>query len=52
MTGASNKFGAVAPLLGYLYQCREALLLSIELSKSFPGLSVSIERFDDIAIEW
>jgi hypothetical protein len=37
--------------LGYLYQCRQALLLSSELSKSFPGLSVSIERFDDIAIE-
>lgn len=38
-------------MLGYLYQCREALLLAIVESKSQPGLSVSIERFDDVAFE-
>ena len=38
-------------MLGYLYQCREALLLSILETKSQPGLSVSIERFDDVAFE-
>ncbi len=38
-------------MLGYLFQCRQALLLSIELTKTAPGLSISIERFDDIAIE-
>lgn len=51
MNGEDNKFGAVAPMLGYLYQCRQALLSAIELSKNFPGLSISIERFDDIAVE-
>lgn len=50
MTG-TDKYSAAGPMLGYLYQCRQALLLSIELSKSFPALSISIERFDDIAIE-
>lgn len=38
-------------MLGYLYQCREALLLAIVETKSQPGLSVSIERFDDVAFE-
>jgi len=38
-------------MLGYLYQCREALLLAILETKSQPGLSVSIERFDDVAFE-
>lgn len=47
----ANKYGAAAPMLGYLYQCRQALFWSIELSKSFPSLSISVERFDDVAIE-
>lgn len=38
-------------MLGYLYQCREALLLAIVESKRRPSLSVSIERFDDVAFE-
>ena len=38
-------------MLGYLYQCREALLLAIIETKSKPGLSISIERFDDVAFE-
>lgn len=38
-------------MLGYLYQCREALLLAILETKCQPGLSVSIERFDDVAFE-
>ena len=38
-------------MLGYLYQCREALLLAIVETRSQPGLSVSIERFDDVAFE-
>ncbi len=38
-------------MLGYLYQCREALLLAIVETKLRPGLSVSIERFDDVAFE-
>lgn len=38
-------------MLGYLYQCREALLLAIIESRSRPALSVSIERFDDVAFD-
>jgi hypothetical protein len=51
MAGADNKYGAAGPMLGYLYQCRQALLLAIELSKRFPSLSISIERFDDVALQ-
>ncbi|MDT0499177.1 hypothetical protein RM530_17680 [Algiphilus sp. W345] len=51
MTGSENKYNAAASMLGYMYQCRQALLFSIDLSKNFPGLSISIERFDDIAVE-
>jgi len=51
MTNSRNSFGAAGAMLGYLFQCRQALLLSIELTKSAPGLSISIERFDDIAVE-
>lgn len=51
MVDSNAKFGATGPMLGYLYQCRQALLVSIEVSKTFPGLSISIERFDDIAVE-
>lgn len=38
-------------MLGYLYQCREAMLLAIDATKARPSLSVSIERFDDVAFE-
>lgn len=38
-------------MLGYLYQCREALLLAVVETRSQPNLSVSIERFDDVAFE-
>lgn len=38
-------------MLGYLYQCREALLLAIEESIKFPALTISIEKFDDVSFE-
>jgi len=44
-------FNATGSMLGYLFQCREALLLAVVQTKSQPGLSVSIERFDDVAFE-
>lgn len=47
----SSNYNATGSMLGYLYQCREALLLAIIESKSQPGLSISIERFDDVAFE-
>ena len=37
--------------LGYLYQCRIALLLGIRGIASAPDSSVSVERFDDVAFE-
>lgn len=47
----TSNFNATGSMLGYLYQCREALLLAILETKSQPGLFVSIERFDDVAFE-
>jgi len=38
-------------MLGYLYQCRYALLAGLRASKSKPSMILSIERFDDIAFE-
>jgi len=38
-------------MLGYLYQCRYALLAGLRASKSKPAMVLSIERFDDIAFE-
>ena len=48
---ANNQFGAGPSLLGYLYQCRVALLLTLRKTRRDPGLQVSIERFDDVAFE-
>lgn len=47
-----SNYNATGSMLGYLYQCREALLLAILETKTQPVLSVSIERFDDVAFEW
>jgi hypothetical protein len=51
MGEAANKFSAAGSMVGYLYQCREALLLALEETRSFPNLFVSVERFDDVAFE-
>lgn len=51
MAEVASKFNATGSMVGYLYQCREALLLGIEETKSFPNLFLSIERFDDVAFE-
>ncbi len=47
----SDKYSAAGPMLGYLYQCRYALLRSLEEGRNTAGLSVSIERFDDVAFD-
>src|SRR6266568_1923652 len=47
----STDSNASAAALGYLYQCRMALLSAIRVYKTSPSVEVSIERFDDIAIE-
>lgn len=46
-----DQYDASSSLLGYLYQCRYALLVAIAEAKKSPALSVSIERFDDVAFE-
>ncbi|MBV9886516.1 MAG: hypothetical protein JO119_08225, partial [Acidobacteria bacterium] len=46
-----NQFGAGQSLLGYLYQCRVALLLALRKTKRDPGLQLSIERFDDVSFD-
>jgi hypothetical protein len=48
---ATDIHNASHSLIGYLYQCRQALLLAIEETRTSPGLSVSIERFDDVSFE-
>ena len=38
-------------MLGYLYQCRYALLRGLEEGKSHAGHALTIEKFDDVAFE-
>ena len=38
-------------MAGYLFQCRMALLLGLQMAKKKPNGHVSIEKFDDIAFE-
>jgi hypothetical protein len=37
--------------MGYLFQCRYALLLGLQAIPNSPQLQISIERFDDVAFE-
>ena len=38
-------------MAGYLFQCRLALLLGLQMAKKKPNGHISIEKFDDIAFE-
>lgn len=38
-------------MAGYLFQCRLALLLGLQLVKKKPNGNISIEKFDDIAFD-
>ena len=42
---------AAPSALGYLYQCRIALLLAIQAIPDTPDLSISVEKFDDVAFD-
>ena len=44
-----NSYDASASLLGYLYQCRAALLLALREGRREPDLKIYIERFDDVS---
>jgi hypothetical protein len=51
MANDIDHHSAADPALGYLYQCRNALLAAVRESKLRPGLQISVERFDDIAFD-
>ncbi|WP_340115255.1 ABC-three component system protein [Pelagibius sp. 7325] len=51
MTNGPSKYSAAASMVGYLYQCREALLLAIEESARFPNRLLCVEKFDDVSFE-
>ena len=46
-----NPHGASPSALGYLYQCRYALLEGLRAGRTTPQLLISVERFDDVAFE-
>jgi len=46
-----NLHGASASALGYLFQCRYALLMGLHAVLDTPQLLISIEKFDDVAFE-
>jgi hypothetical protein len=48
MSGGASQFDASASALGYLYQCRYALLLALERAEE-PNVSISIEKLDDVS---
>lgn len=46
-----NPHEASASTTGYLFQCRYALLAGLRVVLESPQLSISIEKFDDVAFE-
>jgi hypothetical protein len=48
MSGSSSPSDASPSALGYLYQCRYALLLALERAEE-PNVSISIEKLDDVS---
>lgn len=51
MTVDLSKHNAGSTVLGYLYQCRYALLLALQALTDNPHIRISIEKFDDIAFD-
>ena len=51
MAGKNGVHEASASATGYLYQCRIALLVGIRAIPTSPNLSISIEKFDDVAFD-
>jgi hypothetical protein len=51
MAGRNNGHEASASAAGYLYQCRIALLSALKAIPTNPDLSISVERFDDVAFD-
>jgi len=46
-----SKYSATSSLLGYLYQCRLALLETFKRLKTNPSVGVAIETLDDVDFE-
>jgi len=46
-----TKYSASESLQGYLYQCRHALLLLLRRNRAAPSVRMSVEKFDDVAID-
>jgi hypothetical protein len=46
-----NPHGAAAAAMGYLFQCRYALLEGLRAVPDTPQLLISIEKFDDVGFE-
>src|SRR4051794_17434587 len=51
MSATNNVFGAADPALGYLYQIRVALFLSLSRLRESTAFLVSIEAIDDVSFE-
>jgi len=51
MAKPRNPHEASASAIGYLFQCRYALLAGLRTIPETPQLSISIEKFDDVAFE-
>lgn len=51
MANALDTHEASASMVGYLFQCRYALLVGLKAILDAPQLEVSIEKFDDVAFE-
>jgi hypothetical protein len=49
MSGRTTSSDATASALGYLYQCRYALLLALQRDDD-SDLRVAIEKLDDVAL--
>ena len=46
-----TQYSASASLLGYIYQCRLALLEALKRLKSDPNIAVAIETLDDVVLK-
>lgn len=51
VTCLGNQHSAAESMVGYLYQCRYGLLRGLQESKKRPSLTISIEKFDDVAFD-
>ncbi|MES3084752.1 ABC-three component system protein [Sphingomonas faeni] len=51
MSKADNTHEASASAIGYLFQCRYALLAGLRAIPERPQLAISIEKFDDVAFD-